>query len=695
MGRFRRTTNALAVGLIAGVLTVPAVAALELPHPERDPVVPNGDAKVPVYRTDGPVLYVCGTNQDDISQRVAGFPTDLRVANLSLWAQCQTGGYRTLQDAVNNVKLPGTTIKVLPGVYGTPPAPATPVPACASLPAVLSFEQQVACPNAQNVVAILGKVDLQIEGTGAKPEDVIVDGAYGKPIGVRADRSPGTYLRNFTAERTTYSAVYVMESNGFAIDRMLGRWTDGDGLTAYASDHGMFTECEAYGNSDAGISVVSTPDVDAHNHYSSDRYPIEVQHCDSHNNLVGFSGTAGDSVSVHDNALVTNSVGITVGSAAQVPGLPQNHARFEHNDLGDNNENYYGFVRDGTCAKPLADRGYDKGVVCPTRGLPSGTGVFAAGTDYDTWTANYVYANRYAGFVMSWVPGHFRGDAHVAAQLDTSHHNRVYGNNLGVRPDGTAAPNGMDFWWDGQGDGNCWQAPSSAGARPKAVPRCGAGDLPGGLGTARYLPDPGAALTLLVCSRYDLAHARVPSDCSWYGATGLDRIEVKYALAEAALLGLLLLVLWWRLLRGSQLAFGGVALGLAGLVAGVYGSVRETSPLGAIGLGLLGLGWFCAGVALRRRGRAALGWLTIGLGLFAALGAIDRALVPIPWIPAPPGLLRLLLELIWVPSAVVAAVSGRLLAGAPEDWPDRPARRPRRIRGPRDPLERFAAALRE
>jgi len=352
-------------------------------------------------------------------------------------------------------------------------------------------------------------------------------------------------------------------------------------------------------------------------------------------------------------------------------------------------------VRDGTCAKPLADRGYDHGVVCPTRGLPAGTGVFAAGTDYDTWTTNYVYANSYAGFVMSWVPAYFRGDPHVTAQLDTSHHNRVYANTLGLRPDGTVAPNGMDFWWDGQGRGNCWQAPSGAGARPRAVPRCGAGDLPGDLGTARYLPDPSAALTLLVCSRYDRASARIPSDCAWYGATGLHRIDVRYALAEAILLGLMLLVVWWRLLRGSQLAFTGVALVLAGLVASVYASLRETSTLGAIGLGLLGLGWLCGGFALRRRGRSALGWLTIGLGLFAALGAVDRALLPIPWIPAPPGLLRLVLELIWVPSAVVAAVSGRLLAGTAEDWPDRPARRPRRVRGPRDPLERFAAALRE
>jgi hypothetical protein len=40
----------------------------------------------------------------------------------------------------------------------------------------------------------------------------------------------------------------------------------------------------------------------------------------------------------------------------------------------------------------------------------------------------------------------------------TSYGNRVYDNKMGQAPDGTAAPNGVDFWWDQflSNTGNCW-----------------------------------------------------------------------------------------------------------------------------------------------------------------------------------------------------------------------------------------------
>jgi hypothetical protein len=38
------------------------------------------------------------------------------------------------------------------------------------------------------------------------------------------------------------------------------------------------------------------------------------------------------------------------------------------------------------------------------------------------------------------------------------------------------------------------------------------------------------------------------------------------------------------------------------------------------------------------------------------MGGIDRGLVMLPWIPVPPSVPRILLELVWVPWAIVAAV---------------------------------------
>jgi hypothetical protein len=670
---------------------------------ERDVTVAEGKGAVPTYRKDGTNLFVCGTDHDDINNRVAAYPTDQRVATLSLWTQCQTAGFRTLQDAVNAVKLPDTIIKILPGVYAdkaaAQPAPAGGSTACVGLPTALSYDQQSACPTIQNLAGVIGKQNLQIEGVGAKPEDVVLDAAFAKPYGIRVDRSPGTYLRGLTVEHTTASAVYVLESDGFALDDVTARWNDEYGLRMVASDHGLASECNAYGNGTAGIAVSATPNVSSADQFTTARFPVEVRHCDSSQNLVGFAGSAGDSVWVHQSLLAGNSVGVATDSLSpHLPGNPQNHAVFEGNEIASNNRNFYNYVRDGTCAKPSAERGYDQGVVCPTRGLPAGTGVVNLGGNYDTWHDNWVYDNNYAGFVMGWAPSYFRGATLVADQFDNAHHNRVYDNKLGVRPSGDTAPNGIDVWWDGQGVGSCWQDPS-AGSVPRVLPHCGSGGLPSGLATVRYLPEPGQALALYVCTRYDMAAKRIPSDCSWYGASGLGLLQNRVALGGAILVGLLLVIAWWRMARGSGLAFIGPTLALAGLVVGVYGALRPTSILPGLGLLLQGLGFLAFGLGLRGRKHGPLGLLTIGIGVFALLGAVDHLVFAVPWLPVPPSMARVVLEVIWLPCVVVAATAHVSPEAVDEYLPAIGRRGPRlprrRSRIPKDPLERFAAFLRD
>ena len=672
----RRLASAVTVAVLAILITAVAVSlpgpGAAWAHDERETKAPDGNGRVPAYRTDSPTLLVCKTERADFDRRIEGFPAALKASNVALWEACQRNGHRHLQEAVNNVRQPGTTIKMLPGVYLEEPSLAEPTGACASLPArraalgyqVLTWEQQVACPNNQNLVAILDKRDLQIEGTGASPGDVIVDARYQRLNAIRADRASGIYLRNFTAQRTTFNGVYIMESDGFVIDTVVGRWNDEYGFLTFADDHGLYTDCEAYGNGDSGVYPGAASDINKDRGHDVPRYAIEIRRCYSHDNLLGYSGTAGDSVWAHDNVFTGNTVGVATDSAfPDHPGLPQNHARFERNVIADNNRDYYRYVRDGTCQRPYVDRGYERGVVCPAVGVPAGTGIINPGGNYNVWRDNWIYGNAYAGFVTSWVPGFVRNDTGFAAQFDTSHHNRYFANKMGVRPDGSSSPNGMDFWWDGQGVGSCWQA--AARAEPIVLPGCGADTLPAGLGSARYVAEPGKVLKLYTCAAYDQQTQRIPSDCDWFGATGLERIEVKYALGEAVLLGLVLLALWWRLLTGARLALSGLLLALGGLVVGVLGTIRETTSLTPIGLALLGLGLVGIGVPLRRRGRPGLGILTLAIAVCALLGAVDRGLVMIPWIPVPPSLVRILLELVWVPWALVAIGRGRVLAAAP------------------------------
>lgn len=663
MGTLARA--ALLVLPFAALALTPGTA---LAHEEREVTFPDGRGSVPEYRTDGPRLLVCKTDAADLEARIASFEPALRDRNRELFEQCQADGFRHLQAAID-AATPGATILVLPGLYREEPSLEPPTGRCASIDAphatiglshyqVLSFEQQVACPHEQNLVAVLGKRDLQIEGTGASPGDVVIDAQYRKLNAIRADRADGFYLRNLTAQRTTFNAVYVMETDGFTIDTVVARWNDEYGFLVFANDHGLLSNCEGYGNGDAAIYPGSASNINAGAGHDVDRYAVEITGCYGHHNLLGYSGTAGNSVWAHDNVFTENSTGVAMDSAfPNHPGLPQNHALFERNRIAFNNEDYYRYVRDGTCQRPSPQRGYERGVVCPAVGLPVGTGVINPGGNYNTFRHNEIRGHEYAAFLTSWVPGFIRGANGLGEQFDTSHHNRFYDNAL--------RDNRIDFWWDGQGRGSCWQDAHYLVTEPRVLPGCGAGDLPAGPPVGRLLPEPAKLLKLYVCNGYTLSDGTIPGNCDWFGATGLSRIEVQAALSEAVLLSVLLLALWARWVRRSRLATGSLVVALGGLVLGVIGSAYEGTALIPIGLALFGLGTGSLGLVLRDIGRTGFGWLTVALGAVGVLGAVDRGLIMIPFIPVPPSVLRLLLELVWLPWAVIVLVRRRARATEP------------------------------
>ena len=130
------------------------------------------------------------------------------------------GLFDTFGVAVNDARRPGTRVRILPGVYQESPSPAVPSPACAALgrrageysEQALPWREEVACPHAQNLIAVLGKRGLQVEGPGGQPPgpapgDAVIDAGYKKLNALFAERSPGIYLRNFTLERTTGNAL--------------------------------------------------------------------------------------------------------------------------------------------------------------------------------------------------------------------------------------------------------------------------------------------------------------------------------------------------------------------------------------------------------------------------------------------------------------------------------------------------------
>lgn len=667
-------------GAAAGVvLTVFAPTAVA--HDEREVDLPDGSGTVPEHRSPDEAtdtLLVCGADAAEFEDRIAGFPADLRQRNLDLYEECQDTGFPSIQEAVDAVSRPGTNIYLLPGEYLEESSRPDPTGECADLDRpwvdggayqVFAYEDQVRCPHNQNLIAITGVDDLQIEGTGADPTDVVIDAGFTKLNALRADRTDGIYLRNFTAQNTTFNAIYILETDGFVIDDVIGRWNDEYGFLTFAVDHGLYTGCEAYGNGDSGVYPGAASDINADRGYDVDRYAVEIENCYSHHNLLGYSGTAGNSVWAHDNDFSRNTVGVAMDSLfPDHPGLPQNHALFEDNLIYDNNEDYFDHVRDGTCALPSGERGYEDGVVCPAIGVPPGTGLLTAGGNYNVFRDNVVYGNNYAGFLLLHPPAFVRGEYGLTEQWDTSHHNTYIGNTFGTTPDGEARPNGLDVWWDGQGTRNCWQADTGASV-PLRLPACG--EEPGGFSgpqTSRLFAEPATLASLYVCGEYSLDEMYIPAGCEWLGASGLGRLDVQLTLASSVLVGAVGVLLWWRRLRRSVLATVATAVGVAGLVLNVIVVPQWHTVLPAVALTLIGAWQVALGLALRRGGRSGFGWFTAAFGALTLLHAVDKAVLLLPWIPLSPAWFRLVVGIVWIVWALAVLAPSRRTApaGAPE-----------------------------
>lgn len=672
-----RILIALAAGALAASL--PATAGA---HYERQTHFPDGTGHVPVYRTSGPHLVVCKQDEADLKNRIAGFSPDLQVFNLRLFAECMEQGYRDLQAAVDQVHGSGMTIFVLPGVYQEEPSLLPEADACNHLPArwvrvgyqsyqILSYEQQKACPHQQNLVGIFGINDLQIEGTGASPSDVTFDAQFQKLNVIRADRSNGVYFHNFTAERSTFNSIYVIETDGFVINHVVGRWNAEYGFLTFASDHGLITTCEAYGNGDSGIYPGGTSDINRGRGFDVLRYAIEVTGCHSHDNLLGYSGTGGDSVWVHDNEFDHNTSGASMDSLfPNHPGLPQNHALFERNLIHANNSNYYAQVRDGTCARPYLQWGVEHGVVCPSVGVPVGAGILVIGGNYNVFRDNWIFDNWKVGIVQTWAPGLARNDFSWSSQGDTSHFNRYMNNHMSVDAGGASRPNGIDFFWDGEGSGSCWQAPTNAGADPVTIPLCPTG------APERLLMDPNKLVMFGTCSGYDLPTQAIPAGCDWYDTPARPGVFGPSVMVESVTPAIQLVVvlgLFGLLLRRrnslTPLDWATAAAAAAGALVLLLASVEQLYFLAAPGIALLGLAWLGAARLVPSR---ALAILTAALGVVALLEALDAGLLLLP-VPLGPVWVRVFLELVWMIWLGISLVKTPRGAGTPMSFRPSPS----------------------
>jgi Right handed beta helix region len=461
------------------------------------------------------------TDHRTLSRRIA---RHLLRMNERFMAMCR---YHEIQPAVTDSHNDDRVV-VMPGVYTEPTARKAPTndPACAqykidngSSGGAVSYAYQVHCPNDQNLIAVLGRAlgpgtdpdppledrhgipnlgpcircNVQIEGSGASADDVVVDAgrvASGdgpprdsvKDVGIRADRADGFVLRNMTVRHAKEHDIYVLESDGYVLDRFKAFWAGEYGVLTFVEDHGLMQNCEAAGSGDSGLYPGAGADTGADRdprYYPQFRYSQEIRYCDSHHNLAGYSGTDGNATHVDHNEFYDNALGFTtdVFTAPGHPGFPQDSDLIEYNDFYSNNFNPY---------DPSSG-------IEPAEPEPVGTGLWIAGGNSNVLRYNRFWDNWRRGTMLFAAP-----DATICGpvigtpvtgcdptRVSTSYGNLFYGNLMGVAPDGKAEPNGTDFWWDAfpTNTGNCWWGNIAAsGAKittsPDPLPDCANGSDP-------------------------------------------------------------------------------------------------------------------------------------------------------------------------------------------------------------------------
>jgi len=565
------TVIGLACGVMMGLASPAAAHVERpsyWPDPKADcSITPCAGGKVPSIRSlasaldaapPGNTRVVCKSNSLTLlkssiaSARKVGFnirPTDHRTfsanqakylltVNTRLFARCK---YREIQPAVTASRN-NDRVVIMPGLYTEPTSRSKPSfdPACdpyemeaeSGDPGALTHEYQIRCPNDANLVAVIGRgsdtgavpaprddrhgipnvgrcirCNVQVEGSGVKPSDVIVEAGsaaagsggpsavgHKKDVGIFVDRADGFVLRNVEVRHAREHTIYVLETDGYKLDRFHGFYAGGYGVLTFVGDHGVIQNCDTHGNGDSGVYPGSGADSTDDRYlpfYPEPRYSQVVRYCDSHHNTSGFSGTNSHGTLITNNNFFGNALGYTtdVFTAPGHPGFPQHGNLVQNNNFYSNNFNPF---KAGSDVDPFIP-------------APVGTGLWLAGGNGNHVRNNRFYDNWRRGTMLFAVPDALVcGPEPVGSNtpvpgcnplgISTSFRNRQYDNVMGVDPKGKVKPNGLDFWWDSflGNSANCWWGNKAAPGKsvtmsPANLPNCANGTNPSssiGLGLA-------------------------------------------------------------------------------------------------------------------------------------------------------------------------------------------------------------------
>jgi hypothetical protein len=322
-------------------------------------------------------------------------------------------------------------------------------------------------------------------------------------------------LRMMTFRHAKEHGIYVLESDGYLLDRFKSFYNGLYGTLTFVEDHGVQQYCETAGHADSGIYPGAAVESGVQRPAGTPfRYNQEIRFCDAYHNLAGYSGTDGNAVHIHHNNFYGNALGIQtdIATAAGHPGFPGDSMLVEHNNIYSNNFNPY-------------DEGSD---VDPAFPFPVGTGMWIAGGNHHEIRNNNIYDNWRRGTMIFAIPdvlicgpqtNNQRQKGCDPTQINTSHFNENASNVMGRGPDGSSKPNGIDFWWDDfpANEGNCWYAnegPQLLTYSGRPLPDCDNGTNPDssiGIGNASNEAELVSCLAAFETRNFD----RSTTTCPW------------------------------------------------------------------------------------------------------------------------------------------------------------------------------------
>ncbi len=197
-------------------------------------------------------------------------------------------------------------------------------------------------------------------------------------------------IRNLTARHAAEHGIYVLETDGYRLERFKAFFNADYGVLAFTSDHGLMQKCDAAGSGDSGLYPGGSPETGEQTVEGKRRYNTEIRYCDMRHNAAGYSGTDGNGVWLHHNNLYDNANGFTtdVFTASGHPGFPQDSDLLEKNKFYSNNFNPY---TDGSDVRP-------------TTRMPVGTGMWIAGGNNNIVRNNWFFDNWRRGTMLFAVP---------------------------------------------------------------------------------------------------------------------------------------------------------------------------------------------------------------------------------------------------------------------------------------------------